>query len=397
MDDMKKLVEKYKRELMEYSQKSALGSKPEKLSFPEMLPEETAKPSASAETADSAETVQAAEPSEPTEPTQPAQPIKPRIIGYSDDQRALNDLEKYFSDIISNSSENPGTDESTVSSESNESYESPKSSKSSEPPEQTSRPEGVQTDDFNSLPPQFTDDPPQLDVTNEAVSPENNIITQDNEPEQPSQFPRGGENTTAEPRTIENIGTLPVSGQSPDEQLGRRTFVDQQGAVNSRDDIKPLVQEENDGYPKFPGEKQYDRLEDFLAVNTRQGTLRFRTYTARNALPVPNARVVVFKIIGGKPHTFYELVTDQSGQTEEVPLPAPSSELSQKPDSGVQPYSLYDADITASGYAPVNIRNLPVFEGILSVQRTALVPSVESEGETITENEPNLTEVPDNA
>ena len=30
------------------------------------------------------------------------------------------------------------------------------------------------------------------------------------------------------------------------------------------------------------------------------------------------------------------------------------------------------ADITAKGYAPVAIRNLPIFEGILSVQRTAM-------------------------
>jgi len=37
MDDMKKLVEKYKRELMQYS-KAAVT--PERLSFPEMLPDE---------------------------------------------------------------------------------------------------------------------------------------------------------------------------------------------------------------------------------------------------------------------------------------------------------------------------------------------------------------------
>lgn len=185
-----------------------------------------------------------------------------------------------------------------------------------------------------------------------------------------------------------------MSGQSPDERLGRRTFVDQSGPVNSCDDIKPLVQQENDGHTKCPDEPEYDKLEDFLAVNTRQGTLRFRTYTARNALPVPNARVIVFKIIGGKPHTFYDLVTDQSGQTEIVPLPAPPSHLSQTPDSGIQPYSLYDADITAKGYAPVAIRNLPIFEGILSVQRTAMIPRSEDSGETISENEPDLTEVP---
>lgn len=382
MDDMKKLVEKYKRELMEYSHKAApseTASQPEKLSFPEMLPEEPAEQPQPAVSAGSAP----AAPSESVRPVQPSQPVKPRIIGYSDDQRALNDLEKYFSDIIGGTSpEEPGA-----------------SAEPAEPAteERSNRPEGVQTDDFNSLPPQFTDNPPQVGVTNEAVSPENNVITQDNEAAQPSQFPREGENTTAEPGTIENIGTLPVSGQFPEEQLGRRTFVDQQGPVNSPDDVKPLVQEENDDFPQVPAEKEYPDLESFLAVNTCQGMLRFRTYTARNALPVPNARVVVFKVIGGKPHTFYELVTDRSGQTEEVPLPTPSSQLSQTPDSGVQPYSLYDADITAVGYVPVYVRNLPIFEGILSVQRTALVPSSGVSGETITEDEPNLTEVPDNA
>ena len=40
------------------------------------------------------------------------------------------------------------------------------------------------------------------------------------------------------------------------------------------------------------------------------------------------------------------------------------------------------------------IRNLPIFEGILSVQRTAMVPISEDSGETISENEPDLTEVP---
>ena len=375
MEDMKKLVEKYKRELMEYSRQAP---KPEKLSFPEMLPEEP--PALGAQNAQSVQETHAAEYRE-------AQPSKPRIIGYSDDQRALNDLEKYFSDIINTA---PAADEaSRASNEPGQPGELPEQ----ELP-QSDRPEGVQTDDFNSLPPQFTDNPPQVDETNENVPVENNMPSDELEREQPSQFQREGENTAAAPGTIENIGTLPVSGQSPDEQLGRRTFVDQSGPVNSRDDIKPLVQQENDSHPKYPGEPEYDKLEDFLAVNTRQGTLRFRTYTARNALPVPNARVIVFKIIGGKPHTFYDLVTDQSGQTEIVPLPAPLSQLSQTPDSGIQPYSLYDADITAEGYAPVAIRNLPVFEGILSVQRTALVPSSEGSGETINENEPDLTEVP---
>ena len=48
------------------------------------------------------------------------------------------------------------------------------------------------------------------------------------------------------------------------------------------------------------------------------------------------------------------------------------------------------------GFIPVSIRSLPVFEGILSVQRVALVPSAgTNERENITESEPDLTEVRD--
>lgn len=380
MDDMKKLVEKYKRELMEYSKAAPA---PEKLSFPEMLPDEAEpvpqSPKPPAPQQDSEECGEPectpvtlpAELSKPIEISQPdgfSQPKKaPRIVGYSDDQSAMNALEKYFSDMGA-------------------------------PAQGDTQPEEPETERpaFNELPPQFTEEAPQYDFTNSAVSPENNVITDATEPEQPSQFPRSGENTTAEPGTIENIGAIPESGQSPDEQLGRRSFENRQTPVNSRDDIKPLVQSENDDFPKYAAEPEYADLDEFLKANIRQGFLRFRTYTARNALPVPDARVTVTKVIGGERHTFYDLTTDMSGQTKEVSLPAPSSSLSQTPDCSVQPYSLYDADITARGYDPVSIRNLPIFEGILSVQRAALIPAPErSSGEVITEKEPDLTEVSD--
>ena len=369
MDDMKKLVEKYKRELMEYSRNAPA---PEKLCFPEMLPDDS-EPQPAEPPAPQPQAEECGEPECKAEPlsdneSQREEPKKaPRIIGYSDDRSAVNALEKYFSDIGTPVRDDTRTDE----------------------PE-TERPA------FNELPPQFTEDAVQNDFTNSAVSPENNVITDATEPEQPSQFPRSGENTTAESGTVENIGVIPESGQSPDEQLGRRSFENRQSPVNSPDDVKPLVQSENGDYPRYAAEPEYADLDEFLKANVRQGFLRFRTYTARNALPVPNARVTVTKVIGGERHTFYDMTTDESGQTKEVSLPAPPGSLSQTPNSGVQPYSLYDADITAEGFAPVSIRNLPIFEGILSVQRAALIPSSERSGsQIISEKEPDLTEVAD--
>lgn len=109
MEDMKKLVEKYKRELMEYSRQAP---KPEKLSFPEMLPEEPP-----------AQGVQEIPEHRDTQP-QSSEPPKPRIIGYSDDQRALNDLEKYFSDIINTAPPSDGNPEASETSDRSASFRS---------------------------------------------------------------------------------------------------------------------------------------------------------------------------------------------------------------------------------------------------------------------------------
>ena len=339
MDDMKKLVEKYKRELMEYSRAAV----PEKLSFPEMLPEEP-------------------EPAAPEPPAPANEERRPQIIGYSEDKSAMENMEKIFSEMG------------------------------------MTRPDGrepaPERPAFDELPPQLSGDVVQVDETNSAV-PGGNNITGGREPEQAPKFPKQGEHTESTPAGSESLGVIPESGTEQAEQLGRRSFESQQSQVNSRDDIKPLVREENGDYPA-PPEQVFQTFDEFLRANPRQGSVQFRTYTARNALPVPGAKITVTKVIGGKPHTFYTLTTDVSGQTEEVILPAPPVALSQKPDCEVQPYALYDADITAEGFRPVSVRGLPVFEGILSVQRTAMIPGANGgESETIADTEPDLTEVPD--
>lgn len=344
MEDMKRLVEKYKRELMEYSKAAPV---PEKLSFPEMLPEGPVLPE-----------IPEKSPPDLPEQSAPQEKIPPRIIGYSDDKSAMEQLERIFSAGTGLS----GNQNSAA---------------------------------YDELPPQLYGDVPQIDVTNNAVFPENNYITDEREPEQPPQFPLSGEHTDAEPSESDALGVIPESGTASTEQVGRRSFENQQPAVNSRNDIKPLVQNENPDFPKAPPLLKYQTFDEFLKANPTQGSVQFRTYTARNALPVPGAKVVISTQIAGKPYVLYTLTTDVSGQTEEVTLPAPDVGLSLTPDSGILPYALYDADITADGFRPVEIRKLPIFDGILSVQRAAMVPAADGKNEVIEEAEPELTEVAD--
>ena len=314
----------------------------------------------------------------------------PRVIAWSADRTAAEELEKYFTDIPDSDDILPEEEPDSVP----DSFVYTPDEDNEEPVPVTEAPVG-RPDDFTTLPPQFTEEAPQYNFTNENVSPENNSVTDANEQESEPQFRREGENTASNPEQAESLGTVPESGQSPEEQLGRRSFESRNTPVNSPEDIKPLVQEGNEDYPNVPREPEYSDLDDFLKANPRQGSVRFRTYTARNALPVEGARVILSKMIGGSRHTFYDIITDSSGLTPVLELPAPSASLSQTPVVTVQPYSLYDAEITAKGFIPVSIRSLPVFEGIISIQRAALVPSAgTNEREEITESEPDLSEVP---
>ncbi len=169
------------------------------------------------------------------------------------------------------------------------------------------------------------------------------------------------------------VGGVPESGRDIDEQLANRPFEPEEDLTNSREDIKPLVQ---NGTPEAPYiEPMYEDIEEFYDANPHRGLLKFTAYTASGALPVPDARVVVYKTIAGRDNAFYTYITDISGQTPEMRLPAPSSGLSQIPDSEMQPYSLYDAFVSAKGYNDVLIRDIAVFDGITSIQRVAMVPS----------------------
>lgn len=289
MNDMKQLVERYKRELMEYSRKAVHQPPESKLEFPETAKEDDAEP------------IMAEQISAPIEEINtPIEPRRPQIISYG-----AGDVASAFDDV------------------------------------------------FGSL----------SHVDSEGVS-------------------------TVTPEEAERLDDIPESGESPDEQLGKRDFDEQTETVNSPEDIRPLVQQGE--APIAPPEREYASLQEFTDVNERRGTARFRTYTARGALPVKGARIVVTREIGGKRHVFYTLITDESGQTPIISLPAPPKELSEAPNSPVTPYATYDAQINAAGFDEVLIRSMPIFDGVQSLQRVALVPALGQPPEVIDNTEPDL-------
>ena len=135
--------------------------------------------------------------------------------------------------------------------------------------------------------------------------------------------------------------------------------------------------------PSLPSEWQAQ--EDYEKRNTSQGSLYVVAAAADNAYPVPEARVTVYTRIGDRLQLNYLLVTDESGMTPVVTLPAPPAELSQDPDNAL-PYAVCDIKIYANGYFREEARDVPIFAGVTSRQEFQMIPlplAVDEDSETI--------------
>lgn len=96
-----------------------------------------------------------------------------------------------------------------------------------------------------------------------------------------------------------------------------------------------------------------------------KGQLSFELYDSTVALPIANGRIVVRDTLGNE---VYSGFTDESGQSEIIELDTVSVDFSLSPDEP-QPYTLYNAEITADGYKNVLINGIQVFPDSTAIQR----------------------------
>lgn len=135
-------------------------------------------------------------------------------------------------------------------------------------------------------------------------------------------------------------------------------------------------------------------LEQFLAVNQGEGYLKIAVTTGQKSIPLSGAKCVVSKVFSdGKKHIFYTVVTDEDGLAGPLALPAPNRSLSGQPSlTGVLPYANYDMTVEMVNYVPVSEKNIPVFDGIISIQSVDMVPETLSNSippQIVDETSPN--------
>ena len=386
MDDMKKLIERYKKELMDMS-KSRPAPAPEPRAEKKRTPQVIGYVDEGAQIDEIfsrlAENPPQSAPTEPI-PTKPVSEEMPEQADEENEAPAAEEPEMHTPEMNERERTERGINERKMPDP-----ENPSAIADGYPTRQAAETDDDITDNPRFSEPRFTEIPSfeqtREDITNESV-PENNApapnasgVT-DNSPTTPrADFAAGG--TVSEERA-EGLNRQPISGTEYGEQLTGRSFPDERTPENSRSDI---VREGSQTEPgNFP-EPVYADFADFESKNTGRGTMSFRVYTAREALPVIGAKIIITKEIGGEMHTFSTLTTDMSGQTAPITLPAPEKNLSLDSGNKIQPFSLYDAVVAKNGFAAIRYTGIPVFDGVNSVQRAAMVPTEEQMTENITE------------
>ena len=103
------------------------------------------------------------------------------------------------------------------------------------------------------------------------------------------------------------------------------------------------------------------------------GFLIVEAKTANGALPIENALVYIYKNDTENNDVLYSLRTDNNGRTQKIALETKDKNLSMSPGNEI-PFSTYNIVIRADGYYYSSKSNVPVFEGITSIQTANLIP-----------------------
>lgn len=105
---------------------------------------------------------------------------------------------------------------------------------------------------------------------------------------------------------------------------------------------------------------------------TNRGLLAISVISGIGLIPIKNARIRI--TITGQPElSLGEFVTNESGQTENIELPAPPVELSLEPGD-IRPYAEYDLAVSAEGYEDVNVSGTEVLSNAIALQNIRMNP-----------------------
>ena len=116
-----------------------------------------------------------------------------------------------------------------------------------------------------------------------------------------------------------------------------------------------------------------------------KGYLKINVYSDNIANPVSKANVTIFK----KNNIVDETSTNENGETELLSLETVDKEYSLEEQFQTRPYETYDIEASILGLNTTKIYNVPIFDGITSIQNIYLTSIDNEQNTTIEEITPN--------
>ncbi len=103
------------------------------------------------------------------------------------------------------------------------------------------------------------------------------------------------------------------------------------------------------------------------------GSIQFRVFTSNANIPIEGATIVLQQ--QDAPHELLGvLVTDESGQTDPLVLPARDVALGQQPENEIEPWIGLKAYIDHPEFERVILNGIQLFPGVLTVQNVQMIP-----------------------
>lgn len=109
------------------------------------------------------------------------------------------------------------------------------------------------------------------------------------------------------------------------------------------------------------------------------GYLIVKVSTARGAIPLADASVLIRGTRPEYAEILHALRSDRDGMTERIALPTPPRSASEKPSDAI-PYATYSIEVAKEGYLPLSFSQVPVFPTVTSIQPAVMVPAPDAFG-----------------
>ena len=104
------------------------------------------------------------------------------------------------------------------------------------------------------------------------------------------------------------------------------------------------------------------------------GYIRMHAYTSFARLPLKDVAVTVTATDGTAIAT---RLTDRSGLTDPIEIPAPDTSAGTSPDSGTVPYTAVNVYARLEGFEQVQNENVQIFPNVVTEQDIEMVPHSE--------------------